>query len=358
MRTIGKGFPVDAPTSMRAGFLYGVRDLRAEDVPVPTPGPEDVLVRVTTNGLCGSDIHFYKEGKLGPFVVDRPYIPGHECCGVVVGAAAFGGPTVGTRVAIEPGIPCRRCALCKSGRYNLCRDVVFMSAPPVNGTFAEYVMVPADFAHVLPDSVDEESGAFVEPLAVGVQACTRSGLTAASTVAVIGAGPIGLVTMLVARAFGAARVILVDGLPNRLALASQLGADATINFREEDPEARIAELTDGGADFVFDASGSVAGSASAPGLAVRGGSVTFIGWPEAATFPFPVETILEKELDVHGTNRYANAFPRAIALLAAGKIDIHPLVSHRFTLGQVTDAFRFAADNPAETMKVMVRAEG
>jgi L-iditol 2-dehydrogenase len=348
---------MDVPTSMRAGVLYGVRDLRAEDVPVPTPGPEDVLVRVTTNGLCGSDIHFYKEGKLGPFVVDRPYIPGHECCGVVVGAAAFGGPTVGTRVAIEPGIPCRRCALCKSGRYNLCRDVVFMSAPPVNGTFAEYAMVPADFAHILPDSVDEESGAFVEPLAVGVQACTRSGLTAASTVAVIGAGPIGLVTMLVARAFGAARVILVDGLPNRLALASQLGADATINFREENPEARIAELTDGGADFVFDSSGSVAGSASAPGLAVRGGSVTFIGWPEAATFPFPVETILEKELDVHGTNRYANAFPRAIALLAAGKIDIHPLVSHRFTLGQVTDAFRFAADNPAETMKVMVRAE-
>jgi L-iditol 2-dehydrogenase len=348
---------MDVPTSMRAGVLYGVRDLRAEDVPVPTPGPEDVLVRVTTNGLCGSDIHFYKEGKLGPFVVDRPYIPGHECCGVVVRTAAFGGPTVGTRVAIEPGIPCRRCALCKSGRYNLCRDVVFMSAPPVNGTFAEYAMVPADFAHILPDSVDEESGAFVEPLAVGVQACTRSGLTAASTVAVIGAGPIGLVTMLVARAFGAARVILVDGLPNRLALASQLGADATINFREENPEARIAELTDGGADFVFDASGSVAGSASAPGLAVRGGSVTFIGWPEAATFPFPVETILEKELDVHGTNRYANAFPRAIALLAAGKIDIHPLVSHRFTLGQVTDAFRFAADNPAETMKVMVRAE-
>lgn len=338
-------------------MLHAPRDLRLEQAPIPVAGPDDVLVRITTNGLCGSDIHFYKEGKLGPFVVDRPYIPGHECAGVVVQAAASGGPAVGTRVAIEPGIPCRRCALCKSGRYNLCADVVFMSAPPVNGTFAEYAAVPADFAHVLPDSVDDESGAFVEPLAVGVQAVTRSGLTAASTVAVIGAGPIGLVTMLVAKAYGAAKVFLIDGLPTRLALADQLGADATINFREENPEARILELTGGlGADFVFDASGSVAGSASAPGLAARGGSVTFIGWPELATFPFPVETILEKELDVHGTNRYANAFPKAIALLAAGKLDVHPLVSHRFTLDEVVEAFRFAADNPAETVKVMIKA--
>jgi len=341
-------------TSMRAAMLHAPRDLRLEQVPVPVAGEDEVLVRITTNGLCGSDIHFYKEGKLGPFVVDRPYIPGHECCGVVVQAATSGGPAVGTRVAIEPGIPCRRCALCKSGRYNLCRDVVFMSAPPVNGTFAEYAVVPADLAHVLPDSVDDESGAFVEPLAVGVQACTRSGLTAASTVAVIGAGPIGLVTMLVARAFGAGRVILIDALPARLALGAQLGADATINFREVDPQSRILELTDGGADFVFDASGSAAGCASAPGLAARGGSVTLIGWPESATFPFPMETILEKELDIHGTNRYANAFPRAIALLAAGRLDIHALVSHRFTLDQVTEAFRFAADNPAETVKVMV----
>ncbi|MGV8850876.1 MAG: NAD(P)-dependent alcohol dehydrogenase [Propionibacteriaceae bacterium] len=343
-------------TTMRAAMLHAPRDLRLEQVPVPVAGPDDVLVQITTNGLCGSDIHFYKEGKLGPFVVDRPYIPGHECCGVIVQAATSGGPAVGTRVAIEPGIPCRRCALCKSGRYNLCKDVVFLSAPPVNGTFAEYAAVPADFAHVLPDAVDDESGAFVEPLAVGVQACTRAGITAASTVVVIGAGPIGLVTMLMARAFGAAKVYVVDGLPARLALAAHLGADATINFREVDPQARVEELTDGGADFVFDASGSVAGSASAPGLAARGGSVTFIGWPELATFPFPVETILEKELDVHGTNRYANAFPRAIALLASGKIDIHPLVSHRFTLDHVTEAFRFAADNPAETVKVMVTA--
>lgn len=343
---------------MSAAVLHGIRDLRYEHVSVPPTRPDEVLVRITMNGLCGSDIHFFKEGKLGPFVVDRPYIPGHEACGIVVREAATpGGPRNGTRVAVEPGVPCRRCALCKSGRYNLCRDVVFMSAPPVNGTFAEYAAVAADFAHPLPSSVDEESAAFVEPLSVAVQACTRAGLQAAATVAVIGAGPIGLVTMLVARAFGAARVCLVDTLPSRLELGARLGATATIDARESGPQVRLAELTDGlGADFVIDASGSAAACASAPALAARGGSVTIIGWPEKSSFPYPVETIIEKELDVHGVNRYCNAFPRAIALLASGAIDVHPLVSHRYPLDRVTEAFSFAADHPAETIKVMVHA--
>jgi L-iditol 2-dehydrogenase len=344
---------------MHAAVLHAPRDLRFEQVPVPSPGPEEVLVRITMNGLCGSDIHFYREGKLGPFIVDRPYIPGHEACGVVVQEAeGGGGPRAGQRVAIEPGIPCRHCALCKSGRYNLCKDVVFMSAPPIDGTFCEYAAVAADFAHPLPDSVDDESGAFVEPLAVGVQACTRAGLTAASTVAVIGAGPIGLVTMIVARAFGATAVYLVDLLANRLALGAALGATAAIHAGSEDPVGRIAELTGShGVDFVFDASGSSTACAAAPALASRGGSITLVGWPEQSTFPYPVETIIEKELDVHGTNRYCNAFPRAIALLASGGINVHQLVSHRFSLDKVTDAFAFAADNPAQTIKLMVQTK-
>jgi L-iditol 2-dehydrogenase len=130
---------------MHAAMLHSPRDLRYQEVPLPSPGPGEVLVKIAMNGLCGSDIHFYKEGKLGPFTVSRPYIPGHEACGIVVqGAGGGNGLSEGQRVAIEPGIPCRRCELCKSGRYNLCRDVVFMSAPPVNGTFAEYAVVAAD----------------------------------------------------------------------------------------------------------------------------------------------------------------------------------------------------------------------
>ncbi len=341
--------------TMPAAVLHGVRDLRLRRVPVPVNTRDEVLVQVTMNGLCGSDIHFYTHGALGPFKVTSPYIPGHEACGVVVEAAMTGaGPQVGQRVAIEPGIPCRRCEFCKSGRYNLCPDVVFMSAPPVNGTFAKYVAVAADFAHPVPDEVDEESAAFVEPVSVGIQACKRAGVTAGHTVAVLGAGPIGLVTLLVARAYGATQTYAIDILENRVGLAESLGA-TIINAHKTDPVTAIAELTGGrGVDVVFDTSGSATACQSTPHLARRGGVITIVGWPDPGTLPFPIEMVLEKELDIRGVNRYANTYPTAIGLLASGRLDVHPLVSHRFPFDRVVEAFDFAVEHRAETIKVMV----
>jgi L-iditol 2-dehydrogenase len=342
---------------MRAAVLHGLRDIRLEDVPLPNPRGDEVVVRVLVNGLCGSDIHFFERGRLGPFVVDRPYIPGHEASGVVVRAAADGsGPPEGTRVTIEPGIPCRRCAECKSGRYNLCPDVVFMSAPPVNGTFTEQVAVVTDFVHPLPDAMDDEIGAFVEPVSVGVQACTRAGLQAGGTVVVLGAGPIGLITLLVARAFGAARLIVVDRIHSRLVLAGRLGA-LVIDASKPgiDVPAEVNQMTDGrNAEVVFDATGSSAACSMAPFLAARGGSVTLIGWPETSMPPMPVDVIMERELDLHGVNRYCNTYPRAIALMAAGAIDPRPLVSHRYPFASVCEAFDFASLHREETIKVLV----
>jgi L-iditol 2-dehydrogenase len=347
------------PDTMRAAVLHGPEDLRVQDVPVPKPRPEEVLIRITTNGLCGSDIHFFEQGELGPFKVTEPYIPGHEACGTVVRAAtAAPGPRVGQRVAIEPGIPCRRCEFCKSGRYNLCPDVVFLSAPPIDGTFAEYVALAADFAHPVPDTVDDMAAAFIEPVSVGVQACRRAGVRPGDTVAILGAGPIGLVTFLVAQAFGAASGILIDLLDNRLALGQRLGAAATIDAGSQDPIEALDKLTGGrGADVVFDTSGASAACKITPYLARRGGVVTLVGWPEITEVPFPIEVVLEKELDVRGVNRYANTYPTAIELLASGKLDVTPLVSHRFPFEQVVEAFEFAAENKAETIKVMVTTE-
>ena len=173
--------------------------------------------------------------------------------------------------------------------------------------------------------------------------------------AVVGAGPIGLVTFLVARAFGAAEVFLVDVLDNRLEIARALGATAAVNARESDPVAAITELTNGrGVDVVFDTSGSSAACAMAPEIAARGGVVTLVGWPEKSTFPYPIEIVIEKELDVRGVNRYCNTYPRAIALLGAGKIDVAALVSHRFPFEKVREAFDFATENRASTIKVMI----
>ena len=348
------------PKTMRATRLYGPGDLRLEEVPVRYPEPDEVVVRLIANGLCGSDIHFYEDGKLGPFTVDEPYTPGHEASGVVVHAAeTVDGPEVGQRVAIEPGIPCRRCEFCKSGRYNLCPDVIFLSAPPVDGTFAEYVTLAADFAHPLPDRVDDESGAFVEPVSVGIQACRRARLRAGDTFAVLGAGPIGLVTTAVAYAFGGARGYAVDLLDNRLALADELGAVATVNASDADPVAAITEWTEGrGVDVVFDTSGSSSACKLTPLLARRGGVVTIVGWPEVSAFPYDIERVLEKELDVRGVNRYCNTYPTAISLLAAGKLDVGPMITHRFPFEQIIEAVAFASEHPPETIKVMVTANG
>jgi L-iditol 2-dehydrogenase len=341
---------------MRAAVLHGARDLRFEQVADPVPKPDEAVVRIAVNGICGSDIHFYDSGRLGPFVVDRPYVPGHEASGVVAEPARDGtGPKRGTRVAIEPGIPCRRCALCKSGRYNLCRDVVFLSAPPVNGTFAELAAVASDFLHPLPDRLSDEEGAFIEPLSVGVQACSRGGVSAGESVAILGAGPIGLVTMLVARAFGAVEIFLVDVLDNRLELATRLGASAVVNSRRSDVVEEIGRLTRGvGPDVVIDASGASAACAVAPELAARGGRVVLVGWPELSRLPWPAEIVIEKELDVRGVNRYGNTFPRAIGLLAAGRFDVKPLVSRRFAFTEVCEAFAFALGNRATSVKIMV----
>jgi L-iditol 2-dehydrogenase len=341
---------------MNAAVLHKARDLRYERVAIPEPASHEVLVRLSMNGLCGSDIHFYESGRLGPFRVTRPYIPGHEACGVVVKAAADGrGPVEGTRVAVEPGIPCRRCEHCKKGRYNLCPDVVFLSAPPVNGTFAEYAALAADFAHPVPDSVDDEQAAFVEPVSVGIQAAHRARLAPGMTVAILGAGPIGLVTFLVSRAYGATAAYLFDVLDHRLALGSSLGADAAVNPKKTDPAAELARLTGGrGVDVVFDTSGSSAACKLAPELAARGGVITLVGWPEVRSFDYPIEAVIEKELDVRGVNRYCNTFPEAIALLAAGRLDVRPLVTHRYPFADVCEAFRFATDNRTATVKVMI----
>ncbi|TVQ23082.1 MAG: NAD(P)-dependent alcohol dehydrogenase [Spirochaetaceae bacterium] len=346
-------------TTMNAAVLHGPNDLRFEVVERPIPKEDEALVAIAVNGICGSDIHFFKEGRLGPFVVDRPYIPGHEAAGRVdrVGASAAG-IREGDRVAIEPGIPCRRCRHCKTGRYNLCRNVRFLSAPPENGTFAEYAAVPADFLHRIPDTMSDEEAAFAEPLSVAIQACNRAALKPATSFVVLGAGPIGLITYLTAVAYGAGPGIIVDLNANRLEFARSLSGVQTLNPVVDDVVRSVVDATDGGAGTVFDCTGSSKAAALAPELAAAGGVVVLVGWPEVANPEFPLETILEKEIDVRGVNRYCNTFPAAIMLLSERRVDLRPLISHRFAFSSVVDAFSFAAGSPSETIKVMVGATG
>ncbi|XAR71755.1 L-idonate 5-dehydrogenase (NAD+) [Bertholletia excelsa] len=212
-----------------AAWLLGVKTLKIQPYALPSLGPHDVKVRMKAVGICGSDVHHFKHMRCANFIVKKPMVLGHECAGIVEETGSeVRSLQVGDRVALEPGISCRKCHLCKEGRYNLCRQMKFFGSPPTNGALANLVMHPASLCFKLPDNISLEEGAMCEPLSVGVHACRRAEVSPHTNVLIIGAGPIGLVTMLAARAFGAPRIVLADVDDRRLSFAKNLGADETI----------------------------------------------------------------------------------------------------------------------------------
>ncbi len=344
--------------TMKAAVLHAVHDMRVERVPMPQISLErDVLVRVRSVGICGSDVHFFERGVIGKIVLRTPTIMGHEAAGEVVEVLDEAcGLRPGDRVAIEPGYTCRRCAACRSGRYNMCRDVVFLAAPPVHGAFAEYLAWPSDFLFRLPDSLSLDEGAMIEPLSVGMWAARRSGVTAGDTVAVLGAGPIGLTTMQAAIAHGAVRAIVTDLVPMRLEMASKLGATEVIDASEDDTEAAIMKLTGGrGVDVAFECAGAVSTLQMALRVARNGGVAQIVGMPAEQHPQIPLYEMINRELDLRGLFRYAGCYPPSIALVEAGRIDVKSLVTHEFDLDETPEAMRFVNAHKDEVIKAVVR---
>lgn len=330
-------------TGNRCLYLDAQHRLTLQEKPVPEPGPDEVLVRIMANGICGSDIHFYQDGKLGPFTVSQPYVPGHEASGVIaaIGADVTGMKT-GDGVVIEPGIPCGRCAYCRSGRYNLCPQVVFLSAPPVDGTFCDYIAVRADAVLPIPPGLDFATAALAEPTAVAVHAVRRARFAPGATALIVGAGPIGLLVMQAFRAAGGGPVYCSDLQEKRLRIAETLGA-----HRWDSQNGPLTEV-------VFDTSGSAKACATLFAAARPGGCAVQVGWPGGDLVTLDIATLIDKELDYVGVNRYANAFPTALQWLADGRIRTDLLVTHRFSLDQAAEAFRFTTQNPAEVIKTIV----
>jgi len=343
------------PRAMRTAVLHGAHDLRLEERPVPRPGPGDVLVAVRAVGVCGSDVHYWHDGRIGDFVVEAPLVLGHECAGVVVEVgSSVTNLAPGDRVALEPGVPCRKCPACKAGRYNLCPDVVFLATPPVDGAFAQYVAHPADFAYKLPDGVSLEEGALFEPLSVGMHAARRAGVGLGDTVVVGGAGPIGLTALLAARAAGASRVIVSDVVPSRLELARTLGASEVVDVRSTDLAREVLRLTDGvGADSAIECSGAAGSQAAGLASLRRGGVIVLVGLG-APTVTFPATTLSNRELDVRGVFRYVNTYPAAVRLVASRQVDLRPLVTHHFPLDRVEEAMETAHSRAGGAVKVVV----
>ncbi len=342
---------------MKAAILYKPGDIRIEEVEKPEVKPDQVIIQVKAVGICGSDIHYFKHGRIGPYVVKEPLILGHECSGIVeIVGSRVRQIKVGERVSIEPGVPCRRCQFCKSGRYNLCRDVIFMATPPVNGAFTEYVAIDADFAYPIPEEMDYEDGALMEPFAVGMHAVRRGGVRAGSRVAVLGSGTIGLMTIIAARAHGATDIYAFDVASNRLAMAKKMGATQTINVKDIDALEAVRELTAGeGVEIVFETAGRAETVKQTFDLTSRGGTVVWVGLPGQETIPLKVTYAIDKELSIQTVFRYANVYPDALRLCATQHIDLKPLISREFSLSQAEEAMRFADEKKHTAIKVIVK---
>ncbi|CAF0807736.1 unnamed protein product [Adineta steineri] len=335
--------------------LHKIDDLRLEPFPVSEPKDGEVLIEMQSVGICGSDVHYWKWGAIGDFIVRAPMVLGHESSGKVIKV----GPNVknlkeGDRVTIEPGVPCRRCDFCKTGRYNLCPDVVFLATPPVHGSIARYHTHAADFCFKLPDHVSYEEGAFCEPLSVGVHACRRAGVTIGSKVLITGAGPIGLVSMLAAKAMGADTVIMTDISQSRLDFAKKIGASHVI-LADKDAQktAQIVIETLGCMPNIsIECSGAESSIQTTFYGTISGGVVVLVGLGRPLA-SLPIVNAAVREIDIRGVFRYANCYPAALSLIASGRIDVKPLITHRFKINESVQAFEMAESGQA--IKVMIQ---
>lgn len=343
-------------TRMRAAVLHKALDMRIEEVDIPEIGPRDVLVRIGSVGICGSDVHYYLHGRAASFVVSEPLILGHECSGDVVEVGdEVRRVEVGQRVAVEPGFPCRKCRFCKEGRYNLCGDIRFYGTPPDHGAFAEYASSSAENVYPMPEGMTYEEGAMIEPLAVGMMAAKRGDVSVDDTVTVLGSGPIGLMCLQAARAHGGLDVYVTDVIDYRLDHAKRLGAKEVISPRKEDVVGKIMELTDNeGVDVVIEAAGSVSALQQAFEIVKPGGRVVLVGIYPTMEFQAPLGNVLTKELDVRGVWRYANVFPTCIKSVSDGKIDVKSLITHRFPFDRILEGFETQIKKIGNSMKIQI----
>ena len=332
----------------RGWFLDAKRNLELKEMPMPVPNDNEVLIKLAANGICGSDIHFYLDGRLGHKVVEQPYVPGHEASGVIAGAGKnCKGIKEGDNVVLEPGTPCYRCKLCKEGRYNMCRDMHFLSSPPINGTLCEYVTLPYDLVFPMPDGLTLEIASLAEPAAVGIHSVARARMSMwGVTGIIVGVGPIGLMTLQAFKAAGGGKAICVDYIDKRLEAAKGLGADVVC--KPGDP------LLEKAGDVVFECAGSTDATKLLIDHTKRGGSIVQVGWPEDTKVALDVASVMDNELTYTGIYRYSNCYEAAVKWLGDGRIKADGVITNRYPFEEADKAFIWAANNKETSVKTVV----
>jgi len=345
---------------MQALVLEATRELALRDIDLPQElGAQDVRIRIHTVGICGSDLHYYTHGRIGPFKVEAPMVLGHEASGTIIEVgSAVTQLKVGDRVCMEPGIPRLDSPATLRGLYNLDPSVRFWATPPIHGCLTGSVVHPAAFTYRLPDNVSFAEGAIVEPLSIGLQAATKARMKPGDTAVVIGAGTIGAMTALAALAGGAARVILADVVAEKLAHFANNPAVITVDVTQQALPDVVQQVTEGwGADVVFEASGHAGVYQTLLDLVCPGGCAVLVGMPPEPV-ALDVVTMQTKEVRLESVFRYANIFPRALALLSSGMIDVKPFISRSFPFSQGIEAFEEAARGRPQDVKIQIEMEG
>lgn len=351
--------------TMMAALLYGPRDMRVEQIPRPAdPGPGMALLRVTAVGVCGSDLHTYTDGRIGEWVVAAPLVLGHEFGGVVeaVGPEAYDGDfaplLVGTRVAVDPAQPCGRCEMCEQGHPNLCHRLHFCGLYPDGGSLCEYIVMPAHCCFPVPATIDDAGAAVLEPLGIALHAVDLAKLHVADSVAILGAGPIGLLLLQVAKLAGAAPVYVIDQFPWRLELAQKYGA-VPVNFADVDPVQAVMQATGGrGVDVAIEAAWADHSVQQAADMARMGGRLVLVGIPGPDKLEMKHSTARRKGLTIRVSRRMKHVYPRAIKLVENGSIDLHGIVSHHFPLSRTPEAYALNVAYADQVNKIVIDISG
>lgn len=341
---------------MKAAYMTAMQKIEISDMEMDAPQADEVTVKLEYCGVCGSDVHFFEHGCIGNTKVPYPFILGHESAGIVT---ALGKEVknlkAGDRVALEPGVPCGKCEFCRQGRYNLCREVKFLAAPPTNGAFREYINHPAFMAYRLPENVGTLEGALIEPLAVGLQAVENARFKPGKTALILGSGAIGLVSMMACKAAGARMVVVSDLFERRLEKAKALGADHVFHAGKDVDFMDMCGFTDGeGFDYVFETAGSKATAAQTGYLVRRGGNIVMVG-NIVGDVAFNFRNLYLKEADVKTVFRYRNQYPVAIQRIASGMIPVKEIVSDIFDFEDVGKALEKAAFHKEDVIKAVVK---
>ena len=350
------------PATMTAVRLHGPKDLRVDQVPHPgAPGPNEVLLRVTAVGICGSDLHSYQDARIGDTMLDAPLTLGHEFAGVVeaVGPGEgldgeFNPLRPGTRVAVDPAQPCGRCEMCEAGHPNLCRRLHFCGLYPDEGSFSQWMHVPTHTCFPVPPTIDDAGAALLEPLGVAIHATDLAKLRVADSVVILGAGSIGLCILQTVRASGATPIYVVDQFPWRLAVAEELGG-IPINYRKQDPVAAIRDATHGrGVDCAIEAAWADHSIQWAAEMARLGGRLVLVGIPGDNKFVMNHATARRKGLTIRMSRRMKHVYPRAMRLVESGTVNLGALISHRFPLTETPAAFALNDAYQDNVVKVVI----